>query len=267
MVIPGSVSVSFRRLSAGQVVKLCENAGLQAIEWGGDIHVPAGDLKCAREVSRMSRDAGMEITAYGSYFRLGQEEEAFRRNLDTAATLGAPVMRIWAGSKNAEDYPADERSALIDQFRKLCDCAVQQNILIAPEFHPGTITNSISSVCQLMQEMPDLRLYWQPRWDWEESKRLEALDRIGNRLMYMHVFTWRIEDGKEIRLPLADGEQMWKKVFARPFERQHAMMEFVADDLPENLLRDAAVLKRWISERGEDAECEKEKKHKASGIL
>ena len=75
MVIPGLVSVSFRRLSAGQVVKLCENAGLQAIEWGGDIHVPAGDLKCAREVSRMSCDAGMEITAYGSYFRLGQEEQ------------------------------------------------------------------------------------------------------------------------------------------------------------------------------------------------
>jgi hypothetical protein len=45
MIRTGLVSVTFRQLSAEEIIKLVVCAGLEGIEWGGDIHVPHGDLK------------------------------------------------------------------------------------------------------------------------------------------------------------------------------------------------------------------------------
>ena len=41
MLIPGLVSVTFRKLSRTEIAGLMVNAGLSAIEWGGDVHVPS----------------------------------------------------------------------------------------------------------------------------------------------------------------------------------------------------------------------------------
>ena len=49
MVATGLTSVTFRKLDPLQVIQLTKSAGLQSIEWGGDIHVPAGDLDNAKK--------------------------------------------------------------------------------------------------------------------------------------------------------------------------------------------------------------------------
>ena len=46
----GLVSITFRRLNPLEIVSLVAENGLTAIEWGGDIHVPPGKLKLARDV-------------------------------------------------------------------------------------------------------------------------------------------------------------------------------------------------------------------------
>jgi len=75
MIHPGLVSVTFRHLSAKNVVDLAVQAGLTGIEWGGDKHVPHGDLKIAKQVREYSIKAGLEVTAYGSYYRVGSSEK------------------------------------------------------------------------------------------------------------------------------------------------------------------------------------------------
>ena len=40
---PGLVSVTFRQLAPEALIDLAARAGLAAIEWGADIHVPPGD--------------------------------------------------------------------------------------------------------------------------------------------------------------------------------------------------------------------------------
>lgn len=40
----GMTSVTFRKKSAENVIALVKEAGLDGIEWGGDIHVPAATL-------------------------------------------------------------------------------------------------------------------------------------------------------------------------------------------------------------------------------
>ena len=70
MLIPGLVSVTFRQLAPREIVQLAAAAGLRGIEWGGDIHVPHGDLQAARAVRDITAAAGLQVLAYGSYFRL-----------------------------------------------------------------------------------------------------------------------------------------------------------------------------------------------------
>lgn len=246
MLIPGLVSVTFRNKTAREVCALCEKADIRAIEWGGDIHVPPGG-RFAHEVRKMSRDFGLAVCAYGSYYRVGRSLDDFERNLDAASELGAPAIRVWLGESGSRETNGDARVALIDALAMLCEKAGNRGLVVAPEFHGGTLTDEVKSVAQLMDEtrgMEHLRFYWQPRWDWPEADRLRALKIVQPRLLDVHAFTWRHENGIE-RLPLADGGPMWNKVLAQ-LSDAHILLEFVCGDDEQVFLRDAMTLKNWI---------------------
>ena len=100
---PGLCSVTLRPLAPEAVVRVAADAGLAGIEWGGDIHVPPGDAATARRVARLTADAGLIVSSYGSYYRVGGDKPGeLQPILDTAAELGAPVVRVWAGPANLE---------------------------------------------------------------------------------------------------------------------------------------------------------------------
>ena len=40
MIESGLVSITFRKLTVEKIIELVKEAGLQGIEWGGDVHVP-----------------------------------------------------------------------------------------------------------------------------------------------------------------------------------------------------------------------------------
>ena len=71
MFAAGLVSVSFREERPESILREASAAGLSGIEWGGDVHVPPGDLDTARSVARLTAGAGLQVFAYGSYYRLG----------------------------------------------------------------------------------------------------------------------------------------------------------------------------------------------------
>ena len=70
MIKAGICSITFRRKNPDEIVRLAEQAGLDAIEWGGDVHVPAGDTAVARRVGQITLDAGLSVSSYGSYERV-----------------------------------------------------------------------------------------------------------------------------------------------------------------------------------------------------
>ena len=51
-------SVTFRRKSVCEVAELARRAGLDAVEWGGDIHVPPGNAQAARAALHCTRETG-----------------------------------------------------------------------------------------------------------------------------------------------------------------------------------------------------------------
>jgi 3-dehydroshikimate dehydratase len=75
MIKTGLVSVSFRKFSPEKIIEMVKNAGLCAIEWGGDVHVPHGDVELARKVkdwiwgalNRLDIMASMLCRKYSSF--------------------------------------------------------------------------------------------------------------------------------------------------------------------------------------------------------
>ncbi|MCC6416536.1 MAG: sugar phosphate isomerase/epimerase [Opitutaceae bacterium] len=253
MIYAGLVSVTFRKLPPERIVALVRQAGLRGIEWGGDIHVPHGELGRAREVGEITREAGLEVTAYGSYYRAARSEDEglpFQQVLATALELGAPVVRVWAGTVGSAMADEEARWRVAADLRRIAGLAAKAGVRVATEFHGGTLTDTNESTNQLLLEAdhPNLFTYWQPLTGMTDEICLQALGQLAPRLSHLHVFHWRTP---QERLALAEGAARWKKFLAAarraPGDRG-AMLEFVPDDEPENFLRDAATLLAWLRE-------------------
>ena len=245
----GLVSVTFRQLAVEEVVEVADQAGLAAIEWGGDIHVPLGDLPAARKARALCEDRGLAIAAYGSYLRAGSvDREEIRTAVTTAVELGAPRIRVWAGTVGTAEAGVGDRMAVTRGLAELADVAAASGIEIALEFHRNTLTDEVDSTITLLLDVgaPNLTTYWQPPVDLDDAECLEQLEALMPWLSTVHVFSWWPSNN---RLPLAARESLWRPVLdrlaAEPREI-NALLEFVADDSVTQLTTDAADLHSWV---------------------
>lgn len=252
MLIPGLVSITFRQLSPQEIIELVVEANLTTIEWGGDYHVPHGDIKKARQVAQWTRDAGLTVSAYGSYFRLATGEIPFSKVLDTALALSAPTIRVWAGNKGSVPVDDTYRKQVADEAREIAEASAKYNITVSLEFHDNTLTDSETSATQLIEIIShdNLKLYWQPPHRISDEARLSSLRSFLPYLTNVHVFHWhRDHPNVRERYPLEQGKADWETFLGilQTSERDHAaMLEFVRDDNPQYFKRDAATLLLWL---------------------
>jgi sugar phosphate isomerase/epimerase len=247
----GLVSITFRSLTSEAVIDLVAKSGLHGIEWGGDVHVPHGDLAAARDVGRRTRDAGLAVAAYGSYYRLSHSETdglAFECVLDNAVALGAPLIRVWVGdraSRQADDVYID---SVARDAARIADLAAQANVDVAFEFHTGTLTDTPASCRDLLDRVQraNLRTLWQPMHGETMEHNLAGLRLLADRLANVHVFHWWPTPAE--RLPLSSGADRWAAYLkvAKAAGARWALLEFVAGDSPDAFLRDAAELNRLL---------------------
>ena len=256
--LPGLVSISFRGRTPAELIAASARAGLQGIEWGGDRHVPHGNLAVAREVAARTREAGLQVAAYGSYYRVGRDESqqvSFAQVLDTAVALQAPLIRVWAGEQgSAETLPAD-RQRIIAESRRIGRMARAAGLGVAFEFHRHTLTDTTGSALDLLQSTADaeLRSYWQPPVGWTHAEQLDALRRLRPYLAHLHVYQWAPDGSRE---PLAAGIGAWSIFLAeaatapRPegLPQRWALLEFVKDDSLDQFQQDAETLIRMLSQ-------------------
>ena len=252
MVKTGLVSITFRKLGVEELIEIVSKAGLDGIEWGGDVHVPHGDVEKAREVKKMSSDAGLEVAAYGSYYRLACENElSFEDVLETAVALGAPVIRVWAGNKGSAKADEAWWSAVVQESRKIASLAEEKGIKVAYEYHDNTLTDTDISAIRLLEEVnhPNMITYWQPPHKKSVEERIKSIKSISKYLNNIHVFYWT-QNGKRLKHPLQDAKEDWVKYLqiAKNFNDEvYAMLEFVKGDKLEQFYEDAAVLKEIVS--------------------
>lgn len=65
---PGLCSVTFQQLAPEEIVDLAMRCGLEAVEWGADVHLPPGKPGVARALADRCRDRGLRCPSYGTYF-------------------------------------------------------------------------------------------------------------------------------------------------------------------------------------------------------
>lgn len=239
----GLCSVTFRNLSVAEIINLSCSCGLAAIEWGSDVHVPQTDPENAETVGKMTRDAGLVCSSYGSYFRCGENEDFESYSL-AAEKLGAQTIRIWAGTKNAQDWDKLEYGRFVARVRDCCKIAEGRGQTLAFEYHHGTFNNSAEYTLRLLQDSgkDNIKTYWQPAyWQDDEQNDVDAVTALRGKIAGVHVYCWK----GSVRYPLETGQSLWRR-YASEIGAANYYLEFIKDDSVEQLRKDAKTLRERI---------------------
>ncbi|MFZ2654423.1 MAG: TIM barrel protein [Victivallales bacterium] len=255
MIRPGICSLTLAKKNVSEVIAIAKSAGLDGIEWWGKDHVPHGDTAIAAKVRILTCSAGLEVSSYGSYYRAGVSESEgldFSSVLDTAIALGAPTIRIWAGNRNYADADESFISQVISDAMRIADMAAKAGLTVTFEFHGGTLTDTSDNAIKFasMVEHPAVFFSWQPPHGFSTAHCLSGLEGLLPRLSTIHVFHWTLSgEGGHVRHPLASGIDRWEKYVdaIRTTGLNHfALLEFVKDDSPEQVIKDAVTLRKLL---------------------
>lgn len=259
MIRPGLCSVTFRGLEVDRVVDLAADAGLEAVEWAGDAHVPPGDTVAAERARALTEQAGLAVASYGSYLGFEGSDEEFAGQAEAvivaARALGAPRIRVWAGRSGSADVTAQQRARIVGRIREFADRAGEHDLDVGLEFHGGTLTDEISSTLDLLENVgrENVRNYWQPHQDMIAPDALETLRQVLPHTSTIHVFSWW---PNHQRHPLAERTELWGEVFtvlAAEGSHRDALLEFIPEDDPALLPREAETLRGLIAAGQENA--------------
>lgn len=261
-ILPGVCSVTFRALPAERVIALAVEAGLAAIEWGTDVHLPPTKDAHARDLARRCRDAGLHTPTLGTYLRLGEAEDEAAEQAevtalaDLAETMGARRLRVWAGRRGSDEADASYRQRVTEAGCRVAATFAERGLDMAVEWHPRTLTDTAASAAAFFDAIhPPAKSYWQPRIAARLAPSLADIEGLAARLSDLHVYQWT--DTIE-RRPLAEGDAFWSAVLARiaaipaptygaDQNKRYAFLEFVANDDEEAFRHDAQTLLRLVS--------------------
>jgi sugar phosphate isomerase/epimerase len=189
------------------------------------------------------------VASYGSYWRAGIDDvSSGRRLVEAAGVLGAPRIRVWAGSTGSGRATRAEREGVVRATSALARVAIDLGVTVAFEFHADTLADSPDSVLDLLDRIdsPAVRTYWQPPNGTPDAVALQALELVLDGVDAVHVFSWWPHTE---RRPLLDREELWRGVVRRLAGCQRPvdlLMEFVADDRPDVLVSDATALRSLL---------------------
>jgi sugar phosphate isomerase/epimerase len=222
----GLVSISFRKKSIKEIIKATKESGLKYIEWGGDVHVPMGNVKLARQVRRLMHGSGLKCESYGSYFGLVYHCDEhfpmpFKKVLKTAKALGAKTVRVWLGWPYCGCKKGCNVFLCEKYFRKnvtitkdLCNQAKKYGMTLSIECHFKTLSDDYHDTLRFLEavDCDNLRLYWQPNHAKGLEYNLEALKALRPYITNVHVFNWN-EKGEKSPLGNETGTEQWSKYF------------------------------------------------------
>ena len=243
----GLCSVSFRKLTVEEIIEAVKAAGLDGIEWGGDVHVPHGDVETAKYVAKLMEDAGLETLSYGTYYYPGDHAvEDFQGVIDCALALGTKIIRVWAGSKTLTEVTDEYRAKIIADTQAICDMAKPYGLTVAYEYHGWTLTETLESALQAYNEVgkENMKMYWQPSVFHSFEENMEALKAMLPYCCNVHMFHW---DAEYTRYALEDGFDAVKAYLDLANTNPQVgsvMLEFIKDDSIEQMKLDSATLNK-----------------------
>lgn len=146
--------------------------GFDGVEiWGNEAHLGLSAIsKQVKKVREKVESRGLEISAYGSYARVLQEDfkQVGETCLKIAQELGAPLLRIWSGGPPSKQAKEEEYTQAIQQLKSFLPKAKDSGITIALECHGNGLTASNKGILRIIQGVASesLKSYYQP-YNWK----------------------------------------------------------------------------------------------------
>lgn len=243
----GMTSLTFRNESVETVLKYASQAGISGIEWGvSDGHMILCDGERAKEIKALSEKYNIEIFSLGSYCKMENREDC-DKTLETAFLLGAPVIRVWAGTKPPCKCDKEYIRMIADNTIYMAKKAQKLNIRIGFEYHQNTLTETSESAAKLIElvGMKNVGLYWQPLHSSNLEDNLKARKAaipllVGN----LHIHNYSIEKGYQ---PLSEIKEILHMYYDDiKNEPYNLLIEFVKDSDLNIFVEDVNTLKEVV---------------------
>ena len=199
----GFTTTSFRQIrNREKIVAIARDCGADIVEWGGDIHVKsAAD---AAEAKALCDGAGVEISSYGSYYRVGSgKREDWRNVCKIAAAMGCGSVRVWLGVKDSQKTDEATYGALVADAQACCEIAAGYGLAVCCECHDNTYNNDTDAFLKIQKdvERENFRTYFQSRY----RKKAYDLDRIRRTLPYIESVHVSFSEQRREQFPRYDG--------------------------------------------------------------
>lgn len=259
IVFPGLCSAAVGHLEPAEVIELAAAAGLEAVEWGGDRHVPPGATRVAERLGERCRAAGVATPSYGSFLVAGApdtDDDVVAVTLDTAVALRAPNVRVWTPLGEPPSVQPRRRLEITRAVAAVAEAAARRSLTVSLEFNPATLTRTAASTLQLLDDVGSDVVFttWQPVWpapDGEEP--MASLAALVHRMSHVYVHHRyaavgsALADGAEV---LAPALELVRNAFGTWAGARVALLAAVAGDTPDEmataLAADAATLGDWV---------------------
>ncbi len=250
----GLTSVTFRAFGYTEVIEYCKACGLTCIEWGSDVHVPQTDPENARAVKAACDSAGISVCSYGSYYTLcsyDNYEEVFQDYLDTAVILGAPLIRLWAGNLSYDKADTAYYERAVEETRRICDMAIEHGVMLAFEFHNGTLCDTGEHALQLFWDISkdNFGMYYQYDLLVSLEENYASLDKMLPYLNMVHVgFCTR--DFKRLYVDEENAKEYWTTVVSRLQKnglKLNLLFEFLKDTSLDGLRHQTCAMRSILS--------------------
>lgn len=251
----GISSVSYRNAHAQDIIAAASAAGLGGIEWSADTHAPHGDIARAEELMMGTLRAGLTVSAYGSFYRIGLGPHG---SLDfSSAVLGcarrlqAPIIRVWAA-------PASEEvtmGTLAAEAVAISDEAGRHGITVCLEPHERSVVANYERLAEVVEatDHPFFKACWAPLPTPHKEDRDNGINLLAPHIALIHVRNWT---QSYARKSLKEDLDCWIRVVdaladrARRSVLDHwALIEYLEDESPETLKREAEALRALLDQR------------------
>ncbi len=241
----GMTSLTLKEYETDDVVNCARQAGVCGIEWGVcPAHVVLGDKERAQRIKTLCAKNDIEIFSLGSYCRMEKREEC-EAVVQTAVLLGAPVIRVWAGGKSPSECDADYVSRIVSNSAYMADLAKESNVKIGFEYHHHTLTENSKSAVNFIRMVgrENAGLYWQPNCKLTtEENKMERDDVLPYFVGNFHIHNFSTFNGYGRLEEIEDKLRVYFTDIRD--ENYNLLIEFVKDQKPENLMRDADILRK-----------------------
>lgn len=249
----GFTTTSFRQIkSLEKIVKIASKAGVDCIEWGGDIHVK--DVETAKHVKKLCDDANIKISSYGSYYRVGSKDTSeWERICRISSAMGADSVRVWLGTEDSEKTNEETYKTLVEDAKSMCSVAEKFGLIVCPECHDNTYNNNTDAFLKIQKDIgcENFRTYFQSRY----CRKAYDLDRIERTLPHIESVHISFSEQRREQFPKYDStyiDSLIEKILSVGFDG-NILIEytylFSYFGIPSSMKKDITKLKMKLGDR------------------